>query len=120
MNKYFFRQLPLSCLLARTLRVNKIAMYSFCRSESALDTSFRATLLLAPLRQLVTPFDDRAFSIWSFQRKQGRPLRRLPQMPCRRSILLHSNDMTKPAQPMHVNTLHNVYVVEKFMQLADG
>ena len=32
--------------------------------------------------------------------------------PSRRSILLHSNDMAEPAQPMDINTLHNVYVVE--------
>ena len=35
-----------------------------------------------------------------------------------RSILLHSNDMHEPAQPLNINTLYNVYVVEKLIQLT--
>ena len=38
--------------------------------------------------------------------------------PSRRSILLHTNDMTEQAQPLNVNTLHNVYVVEELIQLT--
>ena len=33
--------------------------------------------------------------------------------PSRRSILLLTNDMAEPAQPLDINTLHNVYVIEK-------
>ena len=38
--------------------------------------------------------------------------------PSRRSNLLHSSDMAEPAQPLDVNTLHNVYVVEEVIQLT--
>ena len=40
-----------------------------------LNIFFQAPPLLARLLQLVTPIDDRASSIWSFQCIQGRPLR---------------------------------------------
>ena len=36
----------------------------------------------------------------------------------RRSIFLHTNDMAEPAQPLNINTLHNVYVVEELIQLT--
>ena len=32
----------------------------------------------------------------------------LIKYPSRRSILLHTNDMAEPAQPLDINTLHNV------------
>ena len=38
--------------------------------------------------------------------------------PSRRSILLHTNDMAEPAQPLNINTLHNVYVVKELIQLT--
>ena len=38
--------------------------------------------------------------------------------PSRRSILLHTNDMAEPAQPLDINTLHNVHVVEELIQLT--
>ena len=37
--------------------------------------------------------------------------------PSRRSIL-HTNDMAEPAQPLNINTLHNVHVVEELIQLT--
>ena len=37
--------------------------------------------------------------------------------PSRRSNLLHTNDMVEPAQPLNINTLHNIYVVEELLQL---
>ena len=40
--------------------------------------------------------------------------------PSRRSILLLSNDMAEPAQPLDINTLHNVHDVEEFIQLIVG
>ena len=33
-------------------------------------------------------------------------------------MLLHTYDMAEPAQPLNINTLHNVYVVEKLIQLT--
>ena len=51
-------------------------------------TSFQAPLLLVRLRQLVLPIDDTASSIWSFQRIQGRTLRRLPQIPASNTRLV--------------------------------
>ena len=33
--------------------------------------------------------------------------------PSRRSILLHTNDMAEPTQPLNINTLHNVHVIEE-------
>ena len=36
----------------------------------------------------------------------------------RRSILLHTNDMAEPVQPLNINTLYNVYVVEELIQLS--
>ena len=38
--------------------------------------------------------------------------------PSRRSILLHTNDMVEPAQPLNINTLHNVHVAEELIQLT--
>ena len=38
--------------------------------------------------------------------------------PSRWSILLHTNDMVDPAQPLDINTLHNVYVVEEVIELT--
>ena len=38
--------------------------------------------------------------------------------PSRRSILLHTNDMAEPAQPLDINTLYNVDVVEELIQLT--
>ena len=35
-------------------------------------------------------------------------------------ILLHSNDMAELAQPLYINTLHNVYVVEELIQFTVG
>ena len=40
--------------------------------------------------------------------------------PPRQNIRLHSNDMAEPAQPLDINTLHNVYVIEEFIQLTVG
>ena len=40
------------------------------------------------------------------------------EYPSRRSILLHKNDMAELAQPLDINTLHNVYVVEELIQLT--
>ena len=33
--------------------------------------------------------------------------------PCRRSIFIHSNDIAEPMQPLDVNTLLNVHVIEE-------
>ena len=38
--------------------------------------------------------------------------------PYRWSILLHTNDIAEPAQPLNINTLHNVYGVEELIQLT--
>ena len=38
--------------------------------------------------------------------------------PSRRNILLHTNDMAEPAQPLDINTLHNVHVVQELIQLT--
>ena len=38
--------------------------------------------------------------------------------PSHRGILLHTNDLVEPAQPLNINTLHNVYVVERHIQLT--
>ena len=35
-------------------------------------------------------------------------------------FLLHTNDMAEPAQPVAINRLHNVYVVEEPIQLTVG
>ena len=82
-------------------------------TDFSRNTSFQALLLFARLQQLDTPIDDRASSIWSFQRIQGRPLRRLPQTPSikhpsHRSVLFYSNDFAEPPQPLDINMLHNV------------
>ena len=37
----------------------------------------------------------------------------------RRSIFLNLNDTSEPEQPLDVNTLHNVYGVEKIIQLTN-
>ena len=86
--------------------------------------SFQAPLLLARLRQLVTLINDRASSIWAFQRIQGRPLRWLPQIPASNNRVagasfLHSNDMAELAQPLDISTLHKVYVVELIQLTVD-
>ena len=88
---------------------NSINGLSACRN-----TSFQAPLLLARLRQLVTPIDDRTSLIWSLQWIQGGSLRRLPEIkyPSCWSILLHTNEMAEQAQTLNINTLHNVHVVE--------
>ena len=36
----------------------------------------------------------------------------------RQSILLYTNDMVEPVQPLDINTLHNVQVVEELIQLV--
>ena len=36
----------------------------------------------------------------------------------RRSILHYTNGMTEPAQPLDINTLHKVYVVEELIQVT--
>ena len=35
-----------------------------------------------------------------------------------RIIILHSNDMAGPVQPLDINTLHNVYIVKVLIQLT--
>ena len=35
----------------------------------------------------------------------------------RRSVFIHPNDMAKPAKPLDINTLSNVHVIEKLIQL---
>ena len=70
-----------------------------------------------PLRQLATPIDGRASSIWCFQRIQDRLLCRLPYI---QRNLLHSNDMAKSAQLLDISTLYNVFVVEELIQLTVG
>ena len=71
---------------------------------------------------LVIPIDDRASSIWFFQRirlsSSPTSADSLIKYPSRRSILLHTNDMAEPAQPLNINTLYNVYVVEELLQLT--
>ena len=36
----------------------------------------------------------------------------------RRSLLLHTNDMTEPAQLLDINMQHHVYVVKQFIKLT--
>ena len=55
--------------------------------------------------QLITPVDDRALSIWSFHRKEGRPLAKS----------CHTNDMAE--QSLDVNTVYIAHVVEDLIQL---
>ena len=72
------------------------------RPES--NTSFQAPLLLARLRQLVAPIVDRSSSIWSFQRIQGCPLRRLTQIPASNTDLAGASSSigtTWPSQRSH-------------------
>ena len=38
----------------------------------------------------------------------------------RRSIFIHPNDMAEPAEPLVINTLSNVHVIEEFIQLPIG
>ena len=38
--------------------------------------------------------------------------------PCRRCKPFYSNDMAKSGQPLYINTLHTVYVVEKLIHLT--
>ena len=38
--------------------------------------------------------------------------------PSRHSIPLNSSDMAEPAQPLAINTLYNVYVVEELIQFT--
>ena len=38
--------------------------------------------------------------------------------PSSQSILLHTKAMTEPAQPLNIDTLHNIYVVEEHIQLT--
>ena len=74
-------------------------------------------LLRAHLRLLVTLIDYRASLLLVLSMQI-----RLPSLLtsiCFR-ILLHSNDMAEAAQPFNVNTLYNVHVVEKLIQLTLG
>ena len=38
--------------------------------------------------------------------------------PSRRSILLYTNDMVEPAQPLNINTLHNIHVIVVLIQFT--
>ena len=69
-------------------------------SVSCTPTSFDHTNRLHDFLDLILPT------------KKGHPLRQL------QSILLHSNDMTEPTQPLDVNTLYNVHIVGELKQLA--
>ena len=40
--------------------------------------------------------------------------------PSPQSILLDSNYMAEPAQPLDINTLHNVYIIKELIQLNNG
>ena len=42
----------------------------------------------------------------------------LIKYPSPQDILHHTNDMVEPAQPLNINTLHNIYVVEELIQLT--
>ena len=35
-------------------------------------------------------------------------------------MLLLSSNIAEPAQPLYINTLHNVYVIEELIQLTIG
>ena len=59
----------------------------------------------------------RAYASWLHQSMTGLPQIRLKYPSCR-SILLHTNYMAEPAQPLDINTLHNVHVVEELIQLT--
>ena len=68
---------------------------------------------LCCLRAYTMAFNNSSFSICSFERKQGRPpADLLIKYSSRWSILIISNNMAEPAQPLDINTQHNVYVVE--------
>ena len=74
----------------------------------------------------------RAYASWSHQSMTGLPIFgpskeykvallvfcRSPHQSPRR--IAHSKDMAEPAQPLDINTLHNVYVVEELIQLTVG
>ena len=60
---------------------------------------------------LVFPTDARS----SFSPTSADPRIKYPSC---RIILLHTNDMARPAQPLDINTLHNVHVVEELIQLT--
>ena len=60
---------------------------------------------------LVFPTDTRSSSSPTF----SDPRIKNPSL---RNILLHMNDMAEPAQPLNINTLHNIYVVEELIQLT--
>ena len=38
----------------------------------------------------------------------------------RRSVFIHANDMAEPAEPLVINTLINLHVIEKLMQFPVG
>ena len=69
----------------------------------------------AHLRQLVTPIDDRASSIWSFQRIQGRSLSRLPQIPHQIPI---SQEYPPPYERHGRVSVAAEYIVEELIQLT--
>ena len=73
---------------------------------------FQVPLFLARLRQVVTPIDDRSSSIWSFQKIQGRPLRRLPHIPALNTRLARERNG-------RANVLHT-YVVAVLIHLIVG
>ena len=63
------------------------------------NTSFQAPLLQSRVRQLVTPIDDRASPIWTFQRIYGRPLRQLPQIPASNARLAGATSYIRTTWP---------------------
>ena len=81
-------------------------------------TSFQALLLLVRLRKLVTPIDDRTYSIWS----SCSPTSVDPRIKylSHRSSHLHTNDKAERVQPLDINTLHNVYVIEELTIVSNA
>ena len=53
-----------------------------------------------------------------FSPSNGNKVVHFADLPSRRSILLTTNDIAALAQPLHINKLHNAYVVEVLIQLT--
>ena len=88
----------------------------------ALKFPSRRLCFAAP--QLVTPIEVRSSSTWSLQRVRGRPTRRWPPTTAPNTrfggAFIHPNDINEPAEPMVINTLSNIHVIEELIQLPVG
>ena len=83
------------------------------RISACRNTSFQAPLLLACLRQLVTPID---LLLSTDTKSSSSPTSADPRIKYRSRISIRRH--SRPAQPLNINTLHNLYIVEELIQLT--